>query len=50
LAHGTATAHGYRVFETGKRPAWKNARQAVLDLDAQLNELKKEAKSKKKNM
>lgn len=49
LAHGTANSHGFRVFETGKRPVWDNARQAVLDVDAELKELKNAAKSKKKN-
>lgn len=49
LAHGPATAYGHRVFETGKRPVWNKARQAVLDANAEVNGLKKAAKSKKTN-
>jgi len=48
LAHGPATSHGFRVFETGKRAVWKNARQAVLDVNAEVKRLKEAAAEKKK--
>lgn len=40
LAHGPATAHGHRLFETGKRRAWSGARQAIVDVAAEVEELK----------
>lgn len=48
LAHGTATPYANRLFETGKRPAWKDARQTVLDVDAQVRQLKETVKQQKK--
>ncbi|RDW86006.1 hypothetical protein BP5796_04331 [Coleophoma crateriformis] len=48
LAHGPSTAHGYRIFETGKRTAWKGARQAVLDANAEVKMLKEASAKKKK--
>jgi dimethylaniline monooxygenase (N-oxide forming) len=49
LAHGPATAHGYRLFETGKRDVWKDARQAILDVNAEVKRLQEAAKKKKKD-
>jgi dimethylaniline monooxygenase (N-oxide forming) len=49
LAHGPATAHGFRVFETGKRAVWKDARQAILDVNAEVKRLKEVAEKKKKD-
>jgi dimethylaniline monooxygenase (N-oxide forming) len=49
LAHGPATGHGFRVFETGKRAVWKDARQAILDVNAEVKRLKEAAEKKKKD-
>lgn len=40
LAHGPATAHGHRLFETGKRKVWAGARKAVVGVAAEVAELK----------
>jgi dimethylaniline monooxygenase (N-oxide forming) len=48
LAHGPATAHGHRLFETGKRAVWTDARQAILDVNAEVKELQEAAQKKKK--
>lgn len=40
LAYGPATSHGHRLFETGKRNTWDGARQAILDVAAEVEELK----------
>ena len=47
LAHGVTTAHGNRLFATGKRAVWKDARQAILDVNAEVKRLKEAAKKKK---
>jgi dimethylaniline monooxygenase (N-oxide forming) len=47
LAHGPATPHANRLFETGKRPAWEGARQAVLDVNDEAKELRNATKTKK---
>ncbi|RDW74791.1 dimethylaniline monooxygenase [N-oxide-forming] 5 [Coleophoma cylindrospora] len=47
LAHGPSTSHGFRIFETGKRTAWKDARQALLDVNAEVKMLKQAASQKK---
>jgi dimethylaniline monooxygenase (N-oxide forming) len=49
LAHGSATAHGFRLFENGKRAVWKDARQAILDVNAEVKRLKEVAEKKKKD-
>jgi dimethylaniline monooxygenase (N-oxide forming) / hypotaurine monooxygenase len=49
LAHGVTTPHGHRVFETGKRAVWKDARQAILDVNAEVNSLKEAVKKNKKD-
>jgi dimethylaniline monooxygenase (N-oxide forming) len=48
LAHGLATSHGLRVFDTGKRSVWKGARQALLDVDSEVKRLKETAAKKQK--
>jgi len=49
LAHGIATPHGHRVFETGKRQAWSGARQAVMDVNDEVKRLKEETGKTKKD-
>ena len=40
LAHGPATAYGHRLFGTGKRRVWSGARQAVVEVAKDVEELK----------
>jgi dimethylaniline monooxygenase (N-oxide forming) len=47
LAHGPATAYGHRLFETGKRSTWSGARQAIIDVAKEVDELKAAQKQKK---
>ncbi|KAE9365072.1 FAD/NAD(P)-binding domain-containing protein [Stipitochalara longipes BDJ] len=49
LAHGIATPHGFRVFETGKRGVWKGAREAIVDVNAEVKRLKEAAEKRKKD-
>lgn len=46
LAHGVATPHAFRLFETGKRSAWEGARQAILDANSQVRQLKETTQKK----
>jgi dimethylaniline monooxygenase (N-oxide forming) len=46
LAHGPGSPHAFRLFETGKRSTWPNARQAILDVNAEARKLKEAAKKK----
>lgn len=48
LAHGPATSHAFRLFETGKRDAWDGARQAILDVNAEVSTLRERMKMEKK--
>ncbi|KAH8660304.1 flavin monooxygenase-like protein [Xylariales sp. PMI_506] len=48
VAHGPSTGLAYRLFETGKRPAWEGARKAILEVQAEVDEIKKKAAEKKK--
>lgn len=47
MVYGVATAHSNRLFETGKRSAWSGARQAILDVDAEVTQMKEAAKKVK---
>ncbi|KAH8901142.1 FAD/NAD(P)-binding domain-containing protein [Thozetella sp. PMI_491] len=48
VAHGIATPHAHRLFETGKRRAWKGARQAIFDVNDEVRRLKEDAAKKLK--
>lgn len=47
LAHGPATPHAFRLFETGKRATWEDARQAVLNVNTEISSLKETKKKEK---
>lgn len=48
LAHGPMIAYGHRLFETGKRAVWKDARKAILDVSAEVKMLKEAAAKRAK--
>jgi dimethylaniline monooxygenase (N-oxide forming) len=50
LAHGASTPHAYRLFETGKRAVWSDARQAILNVNAEIDRLRQAAKLTNKKM